>query len=161
MSCEDGDSYGFKLIMEATFPTPVAAMVARVARSTLMNWNNRRILVPTTRARARERRAARLYTFRDLVAVRVLVALRDLGVDLGGLRSVVAYVRKYKGISATEPLKPTILVVDGDQAFDLDAASAALSGLFRSGQRVVHAIALDEIVADLQREARALGSVAA
>ncbi len=134
------------------FPTVIAAKIARVTPSTLDNWNRRSILVPTLESGTGP--APRLYTFRDLVAIRVLVALRDAGIDPRGLRRVVEYLRKRKGLSATDALASTILITDGRDVFELEG-TASISALLRPGQAAFHGVVFHTIVGEVQRDVRA------
>ncbi len=139
------------------FPTAIAAKVARVTPSTLDNWNRRGILVPTVESETST--APRLYTFRDLVAIRVLVALRDAGIDPRGLRRVVDYLRKRKGLSATDALAGTVLVTDGHDVYEVDEVtvngSVSVSVLRMPGQTVLHLVPLTLLVREVQRDALA------
>jgi len=137
------------------YPTPLAAKVAGVTADTLDNWARRGILVPTTVTGPRPQ--PRLYTFRDLVAIRVLVALREAGIDPRGLRRVVEYLRKRKGLAATEALASTVLITDGHDVYEVDG-SASISTLRKPGQAVLHLVALDALVSEVQRDARALSA---
>ena len=124
---------------------------------TLENWRKRDVLVPTIATGPAP--SPRRYTFRDLVAIRVLVALRDGGIDPRGLRKVVEYLRKRKGLSATEALASTVLVTDGHDVYEVDGATS-VSALRMPGQTVLHLVALDSLVSELQRDARAVMAAA-
>ena len=138
--------------MIGAFPRLLAAKVTGVTPATLDNWNSRGILDSTVAPGPPPQ--ARLYTFRDLVAIRVLVELREAGIDPRGLRRVVEYLRKRKGLSATEALASTSLVTDGHDVFELEG-DVTLSALRRPGQRVVFVVPFDELVTELQIKARA------
>ena len=138
--------------MIGAFPRLLAAKVTGVNPATLDNWNSRGILDSTIAPGPTPQ--ARLYTFRDLVAIRVLVELREAGIDPRGLRRVVEYLRKRKGLSATEALASTSLVTDGHDVFELEG-DVTLSALRRPGQRVVFVVPFDELVTELQIKARA------
>jgi DNA-binding transcriptional MerR regulator len=137
------------------FPTSLAAKIARVSVDTLENWRRRQILLPSVATTARGRGASCGYTFRDLVAIRVLVALRDAGIDPRGLRRVVDYLRHRKGLSATDALASTLLITDGHDVYELDGSTFPTSALRRPGQTVFHGVVLDILVAELQRDTRA------
>ena len=139
-------------MMIGAFPRLLAAKVTGVTPATLDNWNSRGILDSTIAPGPPPQ--ARLYTFRDLVAIRVLVELREAGIDPRGLRRVVEYLRKRKGLSATEALASTSLVTDGHDVFELEG-DVTLSALRRPGQRVVFVVPFDELVTELQIKARA------
>jgi DNA-binding transcriptional MerR regulator len=138
---------------QETFATPLAARIARVTVDTLDNWRRRGTLVPSIASAPAP--TPRLYSFRDLVAIRVLVALRDGGIDPRGLRRVVEYLRKRKGLTATEALASTVLITDGHDVYEVDENTSMVSALRRPGQAVFHAVALSAIVTEVQRDARA------
>jgi DNA-binding transcriptional MerR regulator len=146
-----GWSYTVIMTTYETFTSAVTAKIARVTLATLDNWSRRGILAPSIAAPAPH---PRRYTFRDLVAIRVLVALRDAGIDLGGLRRVVEYLRKRKGLSATEALASTVLITDGRDVYEVEE-DVRISALRKPGQAVFHVVALSTLVSEIQRDARA------
>jgi hypothetical protein len=76
-------------------------------------------------------------------------------VSLQRLRRVVAYLRARDGLSATDVLSSTNLVASGERVYEV-AGDVTLH--VPSGHRVIgfHAIPLDQVVSEVQREARAL-----
>lgn len=126
----------------------------------LDNWRVRRVLVPSIKAYGGPSSQPRLYTFQDLVAIRVLIALRDLGADLIALGGVVEYVRSLEGISLTKPLARTFLITDGHEVLSVDG-SASLASLLQSERAAFHVVLLHDLVHQAQREVRAVMSVAA
>jgi DNA-binding transcriptional MerR regulator len=136
------------------FPSALAARLARVSVETLENWRQRKILSPSgvpTRGRGGARCT---YSFRDLVAIRVLVALREGGIDPRALRRVVEYLRGRKGLSATEAIASTLLITDGHDVYEIDGSIPPMSALRRPGQTVFHGVVLDTLVTELQRDTR-------
>ena len=97
----------------------------------------------------------RLYSFRDLVAIRVLMALRSSGISQAQLRKVVSYLRKRKGLSATDVLASTSLVTDGRDVYEVEG-NVTLSTLRRPGQREFFVVLpFDELVTEVQTKALA------
>lgn len=142
------------------FPTPIASKIGRVSAKTLERWNAQGLLTPSLGGGgAVGSIEPRMYSFLDLVAIRVLVALRDAGIKMRDLKRVVDYLREQKGRCATESLASTALFTDGYDVFEL-ADSVQLSALRRPGQGILRRVPLDEIVTDLQREARAFSKAA-
>jgi DNA-binding transcriptional MerR regulator len=135
-----------------SFTIGVAARIARVPVTTLVNWRNREILVPSITTSP----LAFRYTFRDLVAIRVLAVLRDAGIDLRGLRRVVEYLRQRKALSATDALASTVLITDGHDVYEIDGNTPPMSAFLRPGQGVFHGLVLNTLVAEVQRDARAV-----
>jgi DNA-binding transcriptional MerR regulator len=140
------------------FSTDEAAKLARVHPQRLTDWDQSGFLKASVPAKRRG--VSRRYTFRDVVAVRVVGELRKAGISLQVLRKIVAYLRSRDGLSATEVLARTNLVTDGDKVFEV---SGDVTIHVPSGQRtMVHVtVPLDMVVSDLQRKARSLRRTAA
>ena len=139
--------------MDADFSTEQTASLARVPQKTLENWHIAgfiRASVP-----AKRRGVSKRYSFRDVVALRVVSELREAGVSLQLLRKVVDYLRARDGLSATEAIARTNLVTDGERVYEV-AGDVTIQ--VPSGQRMmVHVtIPLDRVVSEVQRQVRAL-----
>jgi DNA-binding transcriptional MerR regulator len=139
---------------ELHFTTPEVAKIARTTVGTLDTWHRTGFVSPSI-ASTPGRGTSRRYTFRDLVAIRTALELRDAGISMPLLKRVVAYLREHKGLSATEVLASTNLVSDGQDLFEVNE-DATISTLRKAGQRVVFVVPLAEIVSEIQNEARAL-----
>ncbi len=126
--------------------------MTRVTPKTLLNWRTRGILIPSVVTTSAV--APLLYSFRDLVAIRVLAALRDSGIDPAGLKRVVEYLRQRKGLSATDVLASTVLLTNGRDVYEVDGA-ISVSALQKPGQVVLHLVSLGPLVTEIQRDARA------
>jgi DNA-binding transcriptional MerR regulator len=137
----------------------MAAAIAGVTPKTLRNWDERGFLHPSTAAPGRG--FSRIYSFRDLIAIRVAARLRDDGIPLQSIRRVVQYLRARKGLSTTttDVLAGTSLITDGHDVFEVQG-EVTLSALRRPGQRTLHMVPFDEIVTELQAAARAALRVA-
>lgn len=124
--------------------------------ATLDNWDRRGFLKASVQP-AGGHGVSRIYSFRDLIAIRVAAALRERSIDVRNLRRVVEYLRKRKGLdlSASEVLASTVLVTDGHDLYEV-AGDGSISTLRRPGQRMLLMVPLDELVAELQAKARAL-----
>lgn len=93
----------------------------------------------------------RLYSFRDLVALRTAKELRDLGVPLQTLRKVVGYLRRAKGLE--QPLAEARLVVNGNDVLLVQGKAELVSLIQSPHQGVLHLILdLPRIVAELREE---------
>lgn len=129
------------------FPTPVAAKLTQVSVGTLENWDHRGFLKPSIRA-ARGHGVARVYSFRDLIAIRVADDLRSKGINVRALARVVDYLRKRKGLSASDVLASTMLVTDGHDVYEVDG-DARVSTLRHPDQSVLM-VPLGRLVAQIQ-----------
>jgi DNA-binding transcriptional MerR regulator len=123
---------------------------------TLANWNKRGFLKPSIRDSRGLGPVPRLYTFRDLIAIRVAAALSERGIEVHKLTRVVAYLRKRRGLneSTTDLLASTMLVTDGEDVYEVQG-DVAISTLRKAGQRVLFILPLGEIVTQLQTDVRA------
>ncbi len=136
------------------FTTRHAAKVTGVTVPTLVRWQESGFLSPSL-LEAHGTGSRRVFSFRDVVAIRVAVKLRELGVDLEAVRLALAHIKARKGLTGTASLPPTMLVTDGASVFELDETTA--STLMRRPTKEAHAIvALDVVVAELQAAARRL-----
>ncbi len=135
------------------FPTEIAVKLGGVTRITLDNWYRTGFIAPSMPAPRRG--VSKRYSFRDLVAIRVAGDLRAAGISVRALRLVVKYLRKRKGLSATEVLASTQLVTDGHDVYEV-TGEQSISTLRRPGQRVLFVVPLAELVAELQTNARAI-----
>ena len=137
------------------FPTDVAAKLGGVTPKMLENWETTRFISPSFPAKRRG--ISRRYSFRDVVAIRIAGQLRAEGIPLQALRKVVQYLCARTGLSPTEALASTSLVTDGRDVYEVKG-EVSISTLRRPGQRMLLVVALDELVAELQAQTRALSA---
>jgi DNA-binding transcriptional MerR regulator len=98
----------------------------------------------------------RLYSYRDLVELKVVKSLLDAGVSLQTARKAIDYLRDHLG----EDLASASLVLDGSQsvlAFNGDQ----IVDLLRHGQGVLNIVPLARVVETLDAEILALAPRAA
>jgi hypothetical protein len=132
------------------FPRPVAAKLAGVTNATLENWNRRSFLKPSIPGRAPK---PSIYSFRDVVALRVAAELCARGIEVHCLKRVVAYLRKRKclELTASDVLASTLLVTDGHDVYEIDG-DLGISTL-RNPDQTVMLVPFGRVVAKLQAEA--------
>jgi DNA-binding transcriptional MerR regulator len=140
------------------FSTPEVAKIAKTTIGTLDTWHRMKFISPSI-ASTPGRGTSRRYTFRDVVAIRTALELRDAGISMPLLKRVVAYLRERKGLSTNEALASTSLVTDGHDVFEIEG-DITISALRRAGQRVLFVVPLGEIVSEVQSEARAIRAAA-
>jgi DNA-binding transcriptional MerR regulator len=102
-----------------------------INRKTLHFWDHSGFLSPSLRA-AHGTGSRRLYSFRDLVALKVAAELREAGVSLQSLRLVTDRLRAMA--DADNPLAETYLVTDGRDVWER-RGDELLSWLRQPGQR--------------------------
>jgi DNA-binding transcriptional MerR regulator len=138
---------------EGGFPTPIAAKLTGVSVTTLDNWERRGFLKASLQA-AGGHGVARVYSFQDLIAIRVARDLKKEGIPLQALRRVVKYLSGRSRQSPTAALAATKLVTDGRDVYEVKG-DASISTLTRPGQRMLLMVPLDEVVTELRAKARA------
>lgn len=112
----------------------------------LDHWDRTAFISPSI-ATATGVGSERLYSFRDLVALRVARELRDAGIPLQSLRKAVEFLRS-RGYE--QPLSEVYLVSDGSDVFER-RGDEVLSVLRRPGQAAfAWVIDLAKIVEELR-----------
>lgn len=130
--------------------------ITGVEYSTLDYWARTEFITPSL-AEANGSGTRRLYSFLDLIAIKVAVSLRSNGVSLQKLRAVVAYL-KGKGEQVAHPLAGSVLITDGQKVFELTNDPQKVIDVLSGGQ-LVWAVALDKVVSRLQRRAKKVASL--
>lgn len=142
------------------YPTPLAVRLTGVTDKSLDHWNNRGFLKPSVRARRSPGgRMPRVYSFRDLVAIRVVDELRTRGLEVRHLRDIVAHIRSRGDVDINSDIPANRLIVtDGHKVFmQLDEDNVAGVELPQPWPpKVLLLVPLGQIVNQLQREASAL-----
>jgi DNA-binding transcriptional MerR regulator len=125
----------------AGFTAPQAARLAGCTEAQLHYWQRSGLVVP-------EPDADDAYTFRDLVALRMVRSLLEAGLPLTRIRRAVAEVTR-GGDDITE----LRLVTDGDRVWACRDDGQILDAL-QHGQLALF-VAVDRLAADLEAEVRA------
>jgi hypothetical protein len=135
------------------FPRTLAAKLAGVTVETLENWDRRAFLKPSIPGR---RPKPSIYTFRDLIAIRVAATLSGQGIEVHRLKRVVEYLRKRKGLSltASDVLASTLLVSDGRDVYEVDGVDALVGvSTLRDPDQSVMLVPFGRLVAKVQAAA--------
>ncbi|AEJ38631.1 MerR family transcriptional regulator [Sulfobacillus acidophilus TPY] len=131
-----------------------AAQVERLTginAKTLHFWDRSGFLSPSL-VQAHGTGSRRVYSFRDLVALRVAAQLRDAGISLQSLRKVVAVLRDMRSLE--NPLAETYLITNGHDVFE-KRGDEVMSVLRQPGQSVFSfVIDLTRTVEQLQADIR-------
>lgn len=126
---------------------PTACNIVGITYRQLDYWARTDLVSPSVQ-RAEGSGSQRLYSFDDIVALRVVKRLLDTGVTLQQVRMAIAGVRG-RGHS----LSNVTLMSDGTQVFMVDD-NAEVIDLLRGGQGVF-AIALGPVIEELEGEVTA------
>jgi hypothetical protein len=143
--------------LDRSFPTHIAAELTDVSPRTLLNWCTRDFIRPSVSPGRTGPGGERLYSFRDLVAIRIADILRQSGIDVRHLPLVVEYIRKRDGLEVDEPFDADLYVVHDSRGFRELHGSVPIMDVRQGGSPEpisILAIPLGEIVNDLQRKAR-------
>ncbi len=98
--------------------------------------------------------SVRLYSFNDLIQLRVAKTLMDKGISLQKIRKAINYLKKNMP-EAKKPLSELRFLTDGETIFVLTKDKKEIIDTLKSGQ-LVFSIALGEIVETLKGEVIAL-----
>ena len=136
--------------MLSGYPTPIAAKLVGLPLKTLDNWRSRKFIVPAIAARSP---LPALYSFRDLIALRVASDLSARGIEVHCLTRVVEYLRRRRGLelTASDVLASTMLVTDGHDVYEIDGG-APVSTL-RNPDQAVMLVPLGRFIATIQAAA--------
>jgi len=128
---------------------PTACAAAGITYRQLDYWARTGLVEPTIRGAAGSG-TQRLYSFRDVLVLRVVKRLLDAGVSLQNIRAAVATLRQ-RGV---EDLTRITLLSDGSSVYELTSAAEVVD-LLQGGQ-AVFAIALGSVVRDVEGSLAAL-----
>lgn len=123
---------------------PAVCKVTGVSYRQLDYWTTTGLVTPSVRS-AEGSGSQRLYSFEDVVQLKVIKQLLDTGISLQRIRQAIEFVRD-RGLS----LKNLTLLSDGETVYAVDDQRAIVD-LIQRGQGVF-AIALDPLYADLEAE---------
>lgn len=95
-------------MIEGGFSARIAKRLAGITYRQLDHWDKTR-LVGSSLRQAGGKGSRRVYSFQDVVALRVVAGLRRAGLSLQAIRRAVAYLKRH----ADKPLSTLHLVADG------------------------------------------------
>ena len=130
-------------MVEQGFAAPHVCKMVQITYRQLDYWARTELVTPSIRD-ASGSGTQRLYSFQDLVTLRVIKNLLDTGVSLQRVRVAVEHLRDME-----EPLTGVTLMSDGDGVYEAHSPEAVVD-LLRSGQGVF-AIALDRVWSDVEK----------
>jgi DNA-binding transcriptional MerR regulator len=127
---------------EQGYRVPEVCRIVDITYRQLDYWARTDLVAPSIRV-ASGSGTQRLYSFQDLVTLRVIKSLLDTGISLQRVRRAVAHLR-----SMDRPVAGVTLMSDGVAVYEADSAEAVVD-LVRQGQGVF-AIALDRVWEDME-----------
>ena len=108
----------------------------------LRYWDRINLVKPTVQSTGGRPGVRRLYSFRDLIGLRVIRSLLDGGMSLQRVRRAIEYLRKRAGLD--EHLSEVKLVTDGQSVFKICRTDGELLDALKEGQMAFF-LAIDDI----------------
>jgi DNA-binding transcriptional MerR regulator len=130
-------------MVEQGFAAPEVCKIVQITYRQLDYWARTELVTPSIRD-ASGSGTQRLYSFQDLVTLKVIKNLLDTGVSLQRVRNAVEHLR-----DMDRPLTGVTLMSDGRGVYEAHSPEAVVD-LLQSGQGVV-AIAIDRVWSDVEK----------
>jgi DNA-binding transcriptional MerR regulator len=140
---------------ENGFRGPQVCKLVGISYRQLDYWARTDLMRPSL-ADAQGSGTQRRYSYRDLVALKVIKSLLDAGVSLQTARKAIEYLRSYMG----EELASASLVLNGTNSV-LAQSGEDLVDLVRHGQGVLNIVPLGSVVEELDARIHELESARA
>ena len=129
------------------FNTKKVSKITGLTARRLDYWDRSNFIKPSVQE-ASGQGSVRLYSFVDLVQMKVAKMLLDKGITLQKLRKALTYLKKHM-YEIEKPLAELRFLTDGEALFVLTENNQQIIDTLRGGQ-LVFSIALGEIVQDLR-----------
>ncbi|HVE75675.1 MAG TPA: helix-turn-helix domain-containing protein [Actinomycetota bacterium] len=133
--------------MEA-FTVHQACQFTNCTEHQLRYWDQIGLVKPTVQSTGGRPGVRRLYSFRDLVALKVVKALLDGGMSLQRVRRAYDFLRKKAGLD--QHLAEVKLITDGQSIFRVAKDDGEVLDALRQGQMAFF-LAIDEITRNLDQ----------
>ena len=134
--------------MEA-FTAQQACRLTSCTPHQLRYWDRVKLLQPSIQATGGRAGRRRLYSFRDLVALRVVRSLLDNGMSVQRVRRAWDYLRRTADMDVH--LSEVGLVTDGQSIFRIAADEEELIDALREGQ-LAFFVAIDQITREVEED---------
>jgi predicted RNase H-like HicB family nuclease len=135
------------------FNTKTVSKIAGLSNRQIDYWDRSHFVKPSI-SEASGYGSVRIYSFNDLIQMKVAKTLLDKGISLQKIRKAITYLKKNMP-EVEKPLAEIRFLTDGETIFVLTKDKKEIIDTLKSGQ-LVFAIALGEIVEDLKGEIAAL-----
>ncbi len=135
--------------MEQGFTAEQACRLSNCTPHQLRYWDKVGLVQPSLQTTGGRPGVRRLYTFRDLVALKVVRSLLDNGMSLQRVRRAWDYLRR-EGDMDTH-LSEVKLVTDGQSIFRVSSDEGELMDALWEGQ-LAFFVAIDEIVHEVEED---------
>lgn len=135
--------------MEQAFTADQACRLANCTHHQLRYWDRVELVKPSLQETGGRPGVRRLYSFRDLVALRVVRSLLDNGMSLQRVRRAWDYLRREGEME--DHLADVKLVTDGNTIFRVSSDEGELMDALREGQ-LAFFVAIDEITREVEED---------
>ena len=132
--------------MQEGFTADQASRLTGCTQSQLRYWDKVRLVQPSIQRTGGRAGVRRIYSFRDLVTLRVVRSLKDNGMSLQRIRRAWNYLRR----NGVDP-RGVKLVTDGVSIFRIAHDDDELLDALREGQ-LAFFVALDEITQSVEED---------
>ena len=134
---------------EQAFTADQASRLTGCTPHQLRYWDRVGLVKPSIQRTGGRPGVRRLYSFRDLVALRVVKGLLDNGMSLQRVRRAWEYLRRHADFD--DHLASVKLVTDGKSIFSVASSDGELLDALRNGQ-LAFFVAIDEIARDVEED---------
>ena len=131
------------------FNTKTVSDITNLSTRQIDYWDRTHFIKPSIRE-ASGYGSVRLYSFNDLIQLKVAKTLMDKSISLQKIRKAISYLKKNMP-EVQKPLSELRFLTDGETIFVLTKDSKKIIDTLKSGQ-VIFSIALGEIVESLKGE---------
>lgn len=134
---------------DQAFTADQASKLTNCTAHQLRYWDRVGLVSPSVQSTGGRPGVRRLYSFRDLVALRVVRSLLDNGMSLQRVRRAWEYLRKHSDFD--DHLASVKLITDGSSIFTVVNDDGELLDALRNGQMAFF-VAIDEIARDVKED---------
>lgn len=135
--------------VEQAFTAEQACRLSNCTHHQLRYWDKVGLVTPSVQDTGGRPGVRRLYSFRDLVALRVVRSLLDNGMSLQRVRRAWDYLRREGDMD--HHLSDVKLVTDGQSIFRVSSDEGELMDALREGQ-LAFFVAIDEITREVEED---------
>lgn len=135
--------------MDQSFTAEQACRLTNCTHHQLRYWDRVGLVKPSVQTTGGRPGVRRLYSFRDLVALRVVRSLLDNGMSLQRVRRAWDYLRREGEMD--DHLAEVKLVTDGQTIFHVGSDEGELMDALRTGQ-LAFFVAIDEITREVEED---------
>jgi DNA-binding transcriptional MerR regulator len=135
--------------VEQAFTAEQACRLSNCTHHQLRYWDRVGLVSPSIQGTGGRPGVRRLYSFRDLIALRVVRSLLDNGMSLQRVRRAWDYLRREGAME--DHLSDVKLVTDGQTIFRVSSDESELMDALREGQ-LAFFVAIDEIAREVEED---------